>query len=114
MCAPTSNGRGQVSGAAAEVEDALAGLRREQIDQVSPELPNVGVIALVSADVPARADAHAFLPRALGFFPVSGAAAATAASGAGVAPSPVALDRTSLNNSAFFKSFLEGGACSCL
>src|SRR5580704_6827803 len=107
---------GQLTGAAAEIQNPFTGTGLKQFHQAASELPNVGMLAFVLLRVPGT---QAFLPRAfpfLGFSAASGSASGSAsvtASGttSGTAAGPAAA-RTSLNSSAFLRSFLEGGACS--
>src|ERR1700693_330561 len=103
---------GQLSRAATEIQYPLALARPKQLQQAASEMPNVGVPAFVLLRVPR---AQAFLPRAFpfwGFSVAAGSISDTASlTSSGVVPGTAAA-RTSLNHSAFLRSFLDGGASS--
>ena len=102
--------RGQLPGAAANIQNPLAAAWLQQFQETRSELPNVGVLAFVALRVPgrnsrsfaARFDFLGGLDRVLGLRPED----------LRRPPARIA-DKTSLNSSCFFRSFFDGGACSC-
>ena len=52
LCAGSGDLRSQVTGAAADVEDALAGLGSEQRQKVAAEFPDEGVGSVVESGIP--------------------------------------------------------------
>src|SRR5713226_4771693 len=99
---------GQLPGATAYIQNPLTAARLQQFQETRSELPNIGVLPLITLRVPGRT--HTFLLRTLAFF--TGLTETSDSAGGSAAPGTTE-DRTSLNNSCFFRSFFDGGACSC-
>src|SRR5579862_8255559 len=116
VCAGSGDFVRELAGAAAEIENLFAGLRVEKLEEAGAEAPDEGVPVLVTGGIPVGCggNAHAFLLRAVFFADLAGGSdSAGGSSPSAAAEAGAAAARTSLKSSAFFKSFLDGGACSC-
>ncbi len=104
---------GELAGAAAHIENSFAGLGVQKFQKIRAVAPHEGMLILIARGVPGRSLKPFFREQQPSWLPWPGGRDRRVDRSSSITvPGGAAAARTSLNSSAFFKSFLDGGACS--